>query len=208
MLINTSAKIGEDPTDETIRIGTVRMKEHPNFEELETFLSVRGVVIEEIEDVTNDVGYIERIVLNAANQKIRTGKILTWHPEMRFLDLEHEIDHIKQFEENLKGNYCTHLVQEKSQGPKTIEDSNLGWLNKPQKAFLEYEVRIREILRLKERGASKTLLDEHIEGLQEAHNDLSDGTVKFRGSKRTKFYSWQNKHFPDFEYFDFKNFIY
>lgn len=207
MLINTSAKIGEDPTDETIRIGTVRMKEHPDFEELETFLSVRGVITTEIEDVTRDVGYIERIVLDAANQKIRTEKILIWHPEMRFLDLEHEIDHIKQFEENLNGEYCTHLVQEKSQGLKTIKDSTL-YLKKSQKAFLEYEVRIREVLRLKERGASKTLLDEHIEGLKEAHNDLSGETVKFRDSKRTKFYSWQNKHFPNFKYFDFKIFIY
>lgn len=208
MLINTSAKIGEDPSEETIRIGTVRMKEHPDFEELETSLSDKGIITKEVEDVTNDVGYTERIVLNARNQKIRTEKTLEWYPEMRFLDLEHEIDHIKQFEENLNGDYCTHLVQEKPQGLKTIEDSNLGWLNKPQKAFLEYEVRIREVERLKERGASKTLLDEHIEGLKEAYNHFRDKTKNLQSSKKRAFENWRYEHFPDFKDFDFYNFTY
>jgi len=208
MLLNTSAKIGEDPTEETIRIGTVRMKEHPDFEELRTFLSESDVVIEEIEDVTNDVGYTEKIVLNATNQKIRTEKILEWHPEMRFLDLEHERDHIKQFEENLNGEYCTHLVQEKPQGLQTITNSNLGWLNKSQRAFLEYDVRKTEVLRLKERGASKTLMREHIEGLEDAYNDLWYETGKLRDSKKRKFKKWQNEHFPDFEYIDIKKFTY
>lgn len=208
MLINTSAKIGEDATEETIRVGTVRMKEHPGFEKIRTFLSARGIIIEEIEDVTNDVGYNERIVLDATNQKIRTEKTLTWHLEMRFLDLEHEIDHIKQFESNLKGQYCTELVRERPRGEKDIFDSTLGWLRKSQRAFLEYEVRIRELRRLRDRGASKTLIGEHIRGLQESYDHLWHETGKLRGSKKTAFDSWQNEHFPDFEYFDFKNFTY
>jgi len=208
MLINTSAKIGEDASEETIRIGTVRMKEHPDFENIRTFLSVRDVIIEEIEDVTNDVGYIERIVLNAANQKIRTEKILAWHPEMRFLDLEHEIDHIKQFESNLKGKYCTHLVRKTSQNRKTIEDSTFGYLKESKKAFLEYEVRITEVLRLKERGASKTLLDEHIEGLRATYNHFRHKTKNLQGSRKRTFEDWRSKHFPDFEDFDFYNFTY
>jgi len=209
-LVNTSAKIGEEATPQTIQIGTVKMTQHPDYEKIQTFLRERNITVKEIENVTKDVGYTERIVVDATKKKIRTEKILEVHMEMRFLDLEHEIDHVIQFERNLKNKYCTHLVQERVPRlqTRTINDGNLGFLNSTYKAFLEYEVRIQEVLRLKDRGAPKALMEEHLAGLRDANAEFLKKTKHVSGSKKRKFDRWRDEHFPDFKNFDYNNFTY
>lgn len=207
-MVNTSAKIGEQATAETIKWGTVKMQLHPKFNEIIQFLKDKNVKIIEVENIVEDVAYMELHVFDLQNNLIRTEKTLFWHPEMRFLDLEHEIDHIIQFEKNLNGKYSTITSLLKRAGVEVDRElPHLGFTTKLQKAFLEYEVRTREVFRLKERGIDKLVMEEHLEGLKDAYNTFND---LFPGhpKDRFKFESWRKEHFPDYEPFDFKNFNY
>jgi len=139
---------------------------------------------------------------------VRIDKIIEWHPEMRFLDLEHEIDHIIQLERNLQGKYATTTEIIKRPGVEVPQAMpKLGYLTIVEKNFLEYEVRVKEVLRLKANGAPKELIKEHLEGLKEAYNTFINSKPKYIGD-RLKFEEWQKKHFPDFNEFDFNNFTY
>lgn len=205
-MVNTSAKIGEESSEQTIKWGTVKMQLHPKFGEMMKFLQERNVKIVEIKNVVEDVAYQEIHVFDLKNNLVRVEKTIMWHPEMRFLDLEHEIDHIIQFEKNLKGKYSTYTKLLKREGVEVDRElSHLGFTTKIQKNFLEYEVRIREVYRLKERGVAKAIIEEHLEGLKNAANDFE---LPRHPKDRLKFETWRNEHFPDYEPFNFKNFNY
>lgn len=207
-MVNTSARIGEQATTETIQWGTVKMKLHPKFDEIMQFLKERNIKIVEITDITQDVGYTEKFVFTRQLELVRIDKIIEWHPEMRFLDLEHEIDHIIQLERNLQGKYATTTEIIKRPGVEVPQAMpKLGYLTIVEKNFLEYEVRVKEVLRLKANGAPKELIKEHLEGLKEAYNTFINSKPKYIGD-RLKFEEWQKKHFPDFNEFDFNNFTY
>jgi hypothetical protein len=200
-LVNTSAKIGEEATAESIKWGTVKMKLHPRFEEIMKFLKERKVELVEIENVAKDVGYTETRVYDKFDNLLRVEKKLEWYPEMRFLDLEHEVDHIIQFEKNLQGKFCTDMkkILGEARTPKDYTNSKLGFTTRLQKEFLEYDVRAREIIRLKERSIISKLLDEHLVGLQKVIDDYNFWYKKAGLSERRIFVEWKNKYFPDFK---------
>ncbi|WP_288377018.1 hypothetical protein [Chryseobacterium culicis] len=207
-MVNTSAKIGEQATTETIQWGTVKMKLHPKFDEMLQFLKERNIKIVEIADITQDVGYTEKFVFTRQLELVRIDKIIEWHPEMRFLDLEHEIDHIIQLEKNLQGKYATATEIIRRPGVEVPQDMpKMGYLTIVERNFLEYEVRVKEVLRLKANGAPKELIKEHLEGLRDAYNTFDNSKPNYIGDK-LKYSEWQKKHFPDFNEFDFNNFIY
>lgn len=204
--LNTSAKIGENATEDTIKWGTVKMKLHPKYEDMLKFLKDRDIIIVEIENVSKDVAYTERKILDANDNVVRVEKILEVHPEMRFLDLEHEVDHIIQFETNLEGKFCTDMKKEWTpNAPKQYINYKLGKTTELQMAFLEYETRIKELLRLKDRGLTSEILKEHLEGLKEAFNNYA-GKMPKNSFDRIKFENWRREYFPEFTEFDFKNF--
>jgi hypothetical protein len=200
-LVNTSAKIGEEATAQSIKWGTVKMKLHPRFEEIMKFLKERKVELVEIEDIAKDVGYTETMIYDKFDKLLRVEKKLEWHPEMRFLDLEHEVDHIIQFEKNLEGKFCTDMkkILGEARTPKDYTNSKLGFTTRLQKEFLEYDVRAREIIRLKERSIISKLLDEHLVGLQKVIDDYNFWYKKAGLSERRIFVEWKNKYFPDFK---------
>lgn len=207
-MVNTSAKIGEQVTAETIQWGTVKMQLHPEFGEMMKFLKDQNVKIVEIKDITQDVGYTEKFVFTRQLELVRVDKILEWHPEMRFLDLEHEIDHIIQLEQNLQGKYATTTEVIRRQGVEVPRDMpKLGYLTYVERNFLEYEVRIKEVLRLKANGAPKELIKEHLEGLKDTFDNFDKSKPDYYRD-RLKYTEWQKKYFPDFKEFDFNKFTY
>ncbi|MDR3024200.1 hypothetical protein [Chryseobacterium sp.] len=207
-MVNTSARIGEQATSETIQWGTVKMKLHPKFDDMMQFLKERDIKIVEIADITQDVGYTEKFVFTRQLELVRIDKIMEWHPEMRFLDLEHEIDHVIQLEKNLQGKYATTTEIIKRPGVEVPQDMpKLGYLTIVERNFLEYEVRVKEVLRLKASGAPKELIQEHLEGLKDAYNTFDNSKPNYIGDK-LKYNEWQKKYFPDFKEFDFNNFTY
>jgi hypothetical protein len=210
-LVNTSAKIGDAATEQTIRWGTVKMQLHPKFEAMLKFLKERKVQLVEIEDIANDVAYTETMIYDKFGTLLRVEKKLEWHPEMRYLDLEHEIDHIIQFEKNLQGKFCTELKIEKGPGRlSTSDNSMLGFTTRLQKEFLEYEVRVTELFRLKERGAAKEILNEHLVGIKNVIEDYTSQLNKIRYSQSLKadFNKWKTTYFPEFKEFNFKDFTF
>lgn len=200
-LVNTSAKIGDEATEQTIKWGTVKMKLHPKFNDIIKFLKERNIDVKEIDDVTQDVGYTERFVYDKnGTTLLRVDKILEWHPEMRFLDLEHEIDHVLQLEKNLKSKSATVVSREVNGKILDLPPRKavpLGKLNQAQMTFVEVENRIREINRLKSNNAPTKLIDEHISELEiwkkQFIQDLKN-TSNTNSLKR-----WINEKFPNFD---------
>jgi hypothetical protein len=203
-LVNTSAKIGDAATEQTIKWGTVKMQLHPRFGEMMKFLKERKVQLVEIEDVAAEVGYTETMIYDKFGTLLRVEKKLEWHPEMRFLDLEHEIDHVIQFEKNLEGKFCTELKIEVSPGRIKVpsnSDRKLGYTTKVQKALLEYDVRVKEFFRLKRRGVNGKILDEHIAGLENVMTEYTTELKKIRRSQSelSEFKNWKDSYFPEFK---------
>ncbi len=202
-LVNTSAKIGEEASVESIKWGTVKMMLHPRFEEMVQLLNKRRIKIIEIEDVTEQVGYCERMIYDSKGTLLRIEKELEWHPEMRFLDLEHEIDHIIQFEKNLQGKFCTELkIERRPNVFVNATNAKQGYTSGLQKAFLEYEERIREIYRLEQRNVPKSIIDEHLDGLRKIYKEYESLYPK-NHFDRIKFENWRKEYFPDFIEFNF-----
>ncbi|MBC8756670.1 hypothetical protein H2O64_18500 [Kordia sp. YSTF-M3] len=201
-LVNTAAKIGEEATEESIKWGTVKMKLHPRYEQILSFLKENKIRIIELDTDTFlkvGAGYRVRYVFGPKGKKfLRIEKEIEWHPEMRFLDLEHEIDHVLQFEKNLNNKSVT--VVSKEVNGKTIDISLnkqilLGRLSDRKMIFLEAEVRIREVERLKTSNVPQNILKEH----EDALNNFWLPKTKKAIVDNKKLLIWVKEKFPDFD---------
>ncbi len=189
--MKTGAKIGVAPSDYSIRVGTVRMEEHPDYQNLIDQIINQGFLI--IEDREARVSYIE--VINTQKEVIRVEKELYIIPDMRYIDLEHEFGHIRQLE-RFDGKLYTDRFMEKPNGNlkrfnDNADDILHGWRN----IVTELHNRLQEFLRLLERDANPELLLEH-------SSDKSEGITKWlklfnKHTRKKNRLVWIDQYFPD-----------
>jgi len=82
----TGAITGKYPTPETIREGSVRMEQHPQYEEIIKQIKVAGFEIR----ISNEVRVEVKEVVNLNGNLIRVEKVVYVQENMRYLDIEPE----------------------------------------------------------------------------------------------------------------------
>ncbi len=189
--LETGAKEGLDPTPESIRTGEVRMEEHPNYNDIVAEIQQHGF---EVEMTNGDPHVSIKEFVDSNGNTVRVERIVRLRPEMRFLDLEHELGHVRQMVERFGENPPpTERVVETPRGEKQAPNQE-GILTTWQAKIVEYHNRLVEFLRLHERGAGEALLDEHAEGIQFWQAEALKATKKNRSPSRME---WRDAHFPD-----------
>jgi hypothetical protein len=189
----TGAAPGLPATEESIRVGTVRMEEHPRFHEmLEAARSAGFEVV--IDPSVRDPG-VEVILLVGSN-RVRLGerRRMLLVPGMRYLDLEHEIGHVEQVTTRFRDVPYTavHKVLENGNDVK-VDPSNYPVVTGPQHAIIEYHNRLVEYLRLQSRGADAATLQDHASGVAYFRREAGLDGRQVRSSTRR----WVQEHFPD-----------
>jgi hypothetical protein len=114
---------------------------------------------------------------------------------MRYLDLEHELGHIKQLERFGENIPPTYRVIERLDGSLRKASNQQGILTTWQNTIIEYHNRLDEFLRLYERCASPELLKEHAQGVEEWFQVYRKKGLKSGRSSSQK--AWAEKYFPD-----------
>jgi hypothetical protein len=191
--LETGAKDGLESSPETVRDGSVRMEEHPSYRT--TLDEIRRLGFE-VKKTSGDPYVSVREVLNPEGQVIRVEKNVFVRDGMRFLDLEHELGHIRQLTERFGENPLpTERVIEYPDGRTKQAPDQQGVLTTWQNTVTEFHNRLVEFLRLHERGASPELLREHAQGVKEWRNLYVEKGLK--GGRSPSRQSWVQEHFPD-----------
>ena len=189
----TTAKLGKKPTPKTIRQGTVRMEDHPDYD-----ITVQRVKDSGFEIKHSGIAGVEWLeIYDQAGNLLRIEKILHVLKGMRYLDLEHELGHIEQF--NRFGNQVppTEKLIELPNGRRYKYNIRDRILTVSQSTVTEYHNRLVEFLRLYSRRVDLELLKEHAAGVdfwrnESWHKGLSGGRSP---SKK----AWANLYFGDIE---------
>jgi Uncharacterized conserved protein len=191
--LDTGAKTGEPATPETIRQGTVAMEDHPQYAELMAEVRNKGFEVREIPGDPH-VSVVE--VVNEAGEVIRVEKVLFVRRGMRFLDLEHEVGHIRQVTERFGADKVlpTERVMEYPDGRRKVLTSG-EFMTEWQNPIVEYHNRLVEFIRLAERGADESLLREHARGVAEWRQAYWNKGLK--GGRSPSRREWTNTHFGD-----------
>jgi hypothetical protein len=200
-------RLGCAPTPETIRQGTVRMEEHPDYE----------ADIQKAKDAGFEVRFsgeasIEWTELYDLNQNLlRIRKVLNVATGMRYIDLEHELGHIEQFTTRFgdtvpplekKIEFSKHPRREANDALPSDVDVLAGIMSEKKKAILEYHNRLIEFIRLYKRGVDVGLLKEHAygpkldkkDGIEHWYRQYLWATNKEMSKSRA---AWIAKHLPD-----------
>lgn len=190
---------GEAPTAETIRQGTVRMEEHPDYD----------AAIQKVKNAGFEIKYsgeasVEWIEIHDKNQKfVRIEKNLHVAAGMRYIDLEHELGHIDQLTTRFGEKVPpTQKVVELPNGRRRKTKVLAGILTEKKKAILEYHNRLVEFMRLYQRGVDLRLLKEHAygpkfdkqDGVEHWHKQYLWATNKEMSQSRL---AWIEKYLPD-----------
>ena len=200
--LEAGAKPGKEPTPETIRLGTVRMEAHPEYQAVIQTAKNSGFEIK----YTKGDPYVKVIEVRDRKRKIiRLEKVLGLQKGMRYIDLEHEIDHIKQLLRFGEQGLLTDRVIEYANGRRVKSRNEEGVITPWQNSILEYHNRLNEFLRLYERGVDVSTLKEHAEGVYEwqqihFHKGLGGHNRGRRGrpnSKQREKRAWGRKYFGD-----------
>ena len=193
-------KVGEAPTPETIRQGTVRMEEHPNYEAL----------MQKAKDAGFEVRFSGEASMKwtkpyALDQNfVRIEKILNVAAGMRYLDLEHELARTDQFTTRF-GDKVPPLEKKipLPSGYRRDVDVLAGILTSKQQIIVEYHNRLVEFLRLYDRGVDVEILKEHAHG---PDLDGEDGLDYWKNEYEwkalnhclsTSRIAWTEKYFPE-----------
>jgi hypothetical protein len=189
----TSAKPGESPSPETIAYGTVRMEDHPNFGTLINEASSKGVVI-----IYGDYGDRARIeivhVVDDAGNLLEIRVELQLVPGMRYLDLEHEMGHLRQLERFGAVPPPTKKVVRRGGIEETARGSLAsGKLTDRMGSIAEYHNRLEEYIRLAGRKVPPSLLEERAEGLDHWRTKAEEYGLGRAGSLN----EWAQRYFSD-----------
>ena len=201
MKLTTGATTGKNPTPETIREGSVRMEQHPQYEETIKQIKAAGFEIR----ISNDACVEVKEVVDLNGNVLRVEKVLYVQENMRYLDLEHEFGHIKQLQRFGDTIPPTHRMVERSDGSLKNAPNQQGVLTTWQNTITEYHNRLDEFIRLYEKGASLELLKEHAQGVELWLQVYRKKGLKDGYSQTQK--QWSQKYFPDIpelqsQYFD------
>jgi hypothetical protein len=176
--LKTGTKVGDAVTEESIRTGTCKMREHPRFAAVEAAVIADGFTLTEGDGARVEV----KETVNDKGELMRTDKTLYYTKDMRFLDLEHEVGHIAQWKAN--GKPPTDRVILRSDGREVPAPKQEGVLSSWQNKLWEYENRMQEFIRLAERKASREVLVEHRDGVTEWQKAWRKTGVQYSSSKQ------------------------
>jgi hypothetical protein len=191
-MLETGWKTGEQATPDAIRQGTVRMEDHPDFQQVKSDLASRGF---ELRD-GDSARVVIREVLNQDGDVVRVERYVLMPKGSRFLDLEHEVGHVRQLTENFAGKPPpTERVIEMPDGSIRAAKDLGGVLNTWQNSILEYHNRLDEFLRLQARGVDEALLKEHAQGVAKWRKEAI-GQGMTRGITKP---TWTAEHVPDLQ---------
>ncbi len=220
--VGTEAKIGEDYSDYSVKVGTIRMREHPNFHTLENKINQQEFEIRETELIGGKEVEVENVrienikLIDANNQYLGAEKILYAKPNMRYLDLEHEVGHIEQLSKlaNAKltkpsssgrdlytGILYTGIIEIKNNGTRkqwkpSKCNNQIDIMKDWQNIILEYDNRLQEFLRLHERNATSELLREHSQRINLGVDYWKEESDKIVARKRSR-KEWAQDNFSE-----------
>jgi hypothetical protein len=188
---SAGSEVGEAPTPESIRQGTVRMELHPEFPEVVRFLDEHGFRL--VEDPAGPRA-VQRHVYSADGKTLlRVEREVRHLDGMRFLDLEHEIDHVRQLTDRFHGELGTEAVRERANGTQVEMRNAPRILSAKYDTVVEYHVRLQEAIRLIERGVDPGLVREHLAGVDERRALMTQKV----GHKDSTAQAWRREHFGD-----------
>jgi hypothetical protein len=151
----------------------------------------------------NETRVVSRKVVNIKGEFLRSEKFIQIPENARFLDLEHEVGHVKQLQENLSGviQYTEKMLERENRTQKVIEDNqpNSDVLTDCQNNITEYHNRLIEVVKLSERVDSPPT-PEQLKVLKEHSQELSTWaktykeSLRYTESKESKF---ARKYFPE-----------
>lgn len=188
----TSARPGEAPTPETISHGTVRMEDHPAFKATLAEATSLGFTV-----VNGAHARVSNIhVVNSNGVLIEVRRHLHVIPGMRYLDLEHEIGHIRQLLRFGSSPPPKAKLVQLPNGTEVKAEGNLasGVLTTKMDAIVEYHNRLDEYVRLATRGAPRPLLDEHAAGLSVWKLAAESAGL---GYEKASVHAWAKQYFPE-----------
>jgi len=184
----SGSSLGLAPTPETIRQGTVRMEDHPDFQSKIEELQRRGYRFEYNPDPNEDPHVHVRQVLTREGKTVRFEKTVFGNRGMRFLDLEHELGHVDQLE-GLKTPMPNDQVLENGRPYKGPE---IPKVNKQRAAIIEYENRLQEFFRLRARRIDPSVLEEHANGVRAARDFYNERMAEEKTAGR----KFRDESFP------------
>lgn len=198
--LSSGWKLGEPPTPETIRQGTVRMEEHPDYEAVIQKAKNAGFEIK----VTHEAAIKWTELYDLDQNLIRIEKLLLVASGMRFIDLEHELGHIEQFTTRFGPNIPP--LEKKIQlpnGHRRNVDVLAGIMTIKQQVIVEYHNRLVEFIRLYKRCVDVQVLKQHAYGegarkkggLKHWEREYARKGINYRESITGM--AWMEKYFPD-----------
>lgn len=191
-------ELGEPPTPESIRQGTVRMEDHPDYK-----AAIEKALDAGFEVRVSGEASVEWTELYDLNQNfVRLEKILNVAAGMRYIDLEHELGHIEQL--SRFGDNVPPLAKkvEVSNTHRRDADVLAGIMRTKHIAILEYHNRLVEFLRLYDRGVELKILKQHAYGINlDKQGGLEVAYERYRwatnkGMSTTRM-AWIEKYLPE-----------
>jgi hypothetical protein len=188
-------KTGDEATPQEFREGSVRMEDHPDYPKALQEIAEAGFEVRPSTEGSPHVAIVE-VVAPDGKTVLRVEKYIAVVKGMRFLDLEHEIGHMRQFLERFGDNPPpTERIIERPDGSLKKAGNQAGVLTLWQNAIVEYHNRLVEWLRLFERNADPALLKEHADGVMDWRGKYHDKGLANGKSKSQA--AWAKEHFPD-----------
>ncbi len=188
--LETEARQGLPKSVESVANGTVEMELHPRYSEIVGEANKRGFKIQ-----NGDGAKVEILELRDERGKVlETKKTIYVKPKMRFLDLEHEFDHVLQLEKI--GDPATERMVQLDNGAKRrpIGNESQGIVTTRQNSILEYHNRLKEMLRLIDKKAPADVLKEHAKGVNEWRINAEDAGL---GRDESRINAFARDNFPE-----------
>jgi hypothetical protein len=171
------------------------MEEHPDYGKAKAELEAAGYKV-----VPGDPPpHVERVqyVDGAGNAVGGVHQRVVVQPGMRFLDLEHEAGHVRQFRDRFGGDppLTDRLVERPGRPPRPANDQS-GVLSNRQNDIAEFHNRLQEYNRLAQRRVSPEILTEHAREMSHWYEQYRKAVIGWKGAE-TRQTPWAREHFSD-----------
>jgi hypothetical protein len=116
---------------------------------------------------------------------------------MRYIDWRHELGHVRQLLDPKRWvDGIPKPTEIKMEDGRDARDQT-GVLTTKENAVLEYHNRLQEIVELDERGATREVLREHLDGIDGRDGWHHRSHKAIAGGPKSRTWKWAHQHFPD-----------
>jgi hypothetical protein len=166
------------------------MEDHPNFDAMLKEASAKGFSIKYGKEARVELLH----VMDDTGRVLEVRRELHLIPGMRYLDLEHEMGHVRQLDRFGSTPSPTRKAilrdGKEKEAPGHLAS---GQLTTKMNSIVEYHNRLQEYVRLAERKAPSPLLAEHAGGLNKWRREAETAGLGYAG----RLGAWAQQHFPD-----------